>query len=87
MRPAAAGHWMQNLRRRALPWRPPPKQIVSRRYQGALATYLDVLSAEDELITAQRSQAELQTRALILDVALVRALGGGFTPATLNARS
>jgi NodT family efflux transporter outer membrane factor (OMF) lipoprotein len=53
-------------------------QIVSKRYQGALATYLDVLVAEDALISAQRAQAELETRALILDVALVRALGGGF---------
>jgi len=55
-------------------------QIVSSRYEGALATYLDVLSAEDSLISARRSEAELETRALILDVSLVRALGGGFTP-------
>jgi NodT family efflux transporter outer membrane factor (OMF) lipoprotein len=55
-------------------------QIISARYQGALATYLDVLVAEDALISFQRAQAELETRALILDVALVRALGGGFAP-------
>jgi NodT family efflux transporter outer membrane factor (OMF) lipoprotein len=55
-------------------------QIVSSRYEGALATYLDVLSAEDSLISARRSEAELETRALILDVSLVRALGGGFAP-------
>jgi NodT family efflux transporter outer membrane factor (OMF) lipoprotein len=55
-------------------------QIVSSRYEGELATYLDVLSAEDSLISARRSEAELETRALILDVSLVRALGGGFTP-------
>ena len=61
-------------------------QIVNRRYEGALATYLDVLTAEDELITAQRSEAELETRALILDVALVRALGGGFSPQSLGAQ-
>jgi len=54
-------------------------EIVAKRYQGALATYLDVLVAEDALISAQRAQAELETRALILDVALVRALGGGFS--------
>jgi NodT family efflux transporter outer membrane factor (OMF) lipoprotein len=62
-------------------------QIVSQRYRGALATYLDVLTAEDELITAQRAEAQLETRALILDVALVRALGGGFTPVTLGAQT
>ena len=59
-------------------------QIVSSRYEGALATYLDVLSAEDSLISARRSEAELETRALILDVSLVRALGGGFAPDSLE---
>src|SRR5271169_2009387 len=62
-------------------------QIVNRRYEGALATYLDVLTAEDELITAQRSEAELETRALILDVELVRSLGGGFSPQNLGAQT
>lgn len=56
-------------------------QIVSRRYQGQLATYLDVLTAEDALISARRALADLETRALVLDVALVRALGGGFASA------
>jgi NodT family efflux transporter outer membrane factor (OMF) lipoprotein len=62
-------------------------QIISRRYQGALSTYLDVLAAEDQLISAQRADAELETRALILDVELVRALGGGFSPESLGAQS
>jgi NodT family efflux transporter outer membrane factor (OMF) lipoprotein len=53
-------------------------EIVSKRYEGQLATYLDVLSAEDGLITARRALADIETRALVLDVALVRALGGGF---------
>ena len=52
--------------------------IVSRRYQGELATYLDVLTAEDALISARRALADIETRALVLDVAMVRALGGGF---------
>jgi outer membrane protein TolC len=52
--------------------------MVDKRYKGELATYLDVLSAEDQLIVAQRGLAEIETRAMILDVALVRALGGGF---------
>ncbi len=52
--------------------------IVSSRYQGGLATYLDVLIAEDARISAERFLADIETRALVLDVALVRALGGGF---------
>jgi NodT family efflux transporter outer membrane factor (OMF) lipoprotein len=54
-------------------------RLVTLRYRGELATYLDVLSAEDALISARRALAELETRALALDVALVRSLGGGFT--------
>jgi outer membrane protein TolC len=53
-------------------------RIVSARYKGELATYLDVLTAEDQLISAQRGLAEIETRSMVLDVALVRSLGGGF---------
>lgn len=53
-------------------------RIVSTRYKGELATYLDVLTAEDALLSARRSLADLESRALILDVALVRSLGGGY---------
>lgn len=52
--------------------------IVGKRYQGQLATYLDVIGAEDTLISAQRALADIETRALTLDIALTRALGGGF---------
>ena len=52
-------------------------QVAGNRYRGGLATNLDVLTAEDALISARRSVAALQTRAFALDVALTRALGGG----------
>lgn len=52
--------------------------VVNNRYHGGLATYLEVLTAEDSLISARRAVASLQTRAFTLDVALIRALGGGF---------
>jgi NodT family efflux transporter outer membrane factor (OMF) lipoprotein len=48
------------------------------RYRGGLATYLDVLTAEDALITSRRAVAALETRAFALDISLTRALGGGF---------
>jgi outer membrane protein TolC len=53
-------------------------RIVSDRYRGELSTYLDVLSAEDALLSSQRVLADLETRALFLDIALTRALGGGY---------
>jgi NodT family efflux transporter outer membrane factor (OMF) lipoprotein len=52
--------------------------VVQNRYRGGLATYLDVLTAEDALISARRQVASLESRAFTLDVAMVRALGGGF---------
>ena len=56
--------------------------IALRRYQGGVATYLEVLSAENALINNQRTSADLHSRAFSLDVALVRALGGGFNTLT-----
>jgi outer membrane protein TolC len=38
-----------------------------------------VLSAEETLLSGLRTQADLHSRSLALDVALVRALGGGYT--------
>jgi NodT family efflux transporter outer membrane factor (OMF) lipoprotein len=52
--------------------------IARNRYEGGLANYLEVLSAEDLLLTNQRNLAGLQSRAFSLDVALKRALGGGY---------
>lgn len=52
--------------------------LLSQRYRGGLATYLELLSAEDSLTATRRQVAELETSAFALDVALVRALGGGF---------
>lgn len=52
--------------------------VAHNRYRGGLATYLDVLGAEDSLIAARRDVASLESRAFTLDVAMVRALGGGF---------
>ncbi|MGN6651999.1 efflux transporter outer membrane subunit [Trinickia sp.] len=54
------------------------RDSIKARYEGGLASYLDVLSSEDSLIDAQRQLADIQSRAFTLDVALARALGGGF---------
>jgi NodT family efflux transporter outer membrane factor (OMF) lipoprotein len=53
-------------------------RMIDARYRGGLATYLDLLSAEDSLNQSRRAVAELEASAFSLDVALVRALGGGF---------
>jgi NodT family efflux transporter outer membrane factor (OMF) lipoprotein len=53
-------------------------QIAKRRYEGGLANFLSVLSAEDAWLNNRRSLADLDSRAFSLDIALYRALGGGF---------
>ena len=54
---------------------------MRNRYEHGLASYLDVLSAEEGVLAARRNVAELEARAFILDIALIRALGGGFAAA------
>jgi NodT family efflux transporter outer membrane factor (OMF) lipoprotein len=56
-------------------------RIARLRYRGGLSTYLDVLSAEQAVVVARRRDADLSARSFTLDVALVRALGGGFAGA------
>jgi NodT family efflux transporter outer membrane factor (OMF) lipoprotein len=53
-------------------------RIARLRYQGGLSTYPAVLLAEQGVLRRRRGVADLEARSLALDVALVRALGGGF---------
>ncbi|HEY3813052.1 MAG TPA: efflux transporter outer membrane subunit [Caulobacteraceae bacterium] len=52
------------------------------RYEGGLSTYLDLLSAEDAVIAERRALADARAAAFLDDIALVRALGGGFANAS-----
>ncbi|WP_167304425.1 efflux transporter outer membrane subunit [Sphingobium vermicomposti] len=54
--------------------------IARKRYDGGLFTFLDVLNVEDQMLATRQSLAELEASAFTLDIALIRALGGGFTP-------
>jgi len=56
-------------------------EVARLRYKAGLSNYLDVLTAEQALIVARRRDADLSARAFALDVALVRALGGGYAAA------
>lgn len=65
-------------RRQALDDLEAANSVAQRRYQAGLSTYLEVLAADDRVLQARRLVADLQARSFSLDVALVRALGGGF---------
>ncbi|WP_087720504.1 efflux transporter outer membrane subunit [Salinicola salarius] len=62
-------------------------RLAKARYQGGLVDYLTVLTAEDALLQARLADAAIHARGYSLDVALVKALGGGFeSHSTIEAR-
>ena len=59
--------------------------LVKQRYEGGLTDYATLLLAEQNVIAQRRTVADLQSRALTLDVALVKAVGGAYaTPTATN---
>jgi NodT family efflux transporter outer membrane factor (OMF) lipoprotein len=53
-------------------------RVARNRYEGGLATYVEVLSAEDGYLTSLGPLTDLRARSITLDIALQRALGGGY---------
>lgn len=62
-------------------------RVARNRYEGGLARYLDVLSAEDQLLGSVRQLVDVQSRALTLDIGLHRALGGGWSESAANSNA
>ncbi|MCP5199169.1 MAG: efflux transporter outer membrane subunit [Gammaproteobacteria bacterium] len=58
--------------------------LALERYQAGLTGYLTVLATESEVLSEKRAGAALRARGLLLDVALSRALGGGFADEDLT---
>lgn len=57
-------------------------EIANDRYQGGIATSLEVISAQQALLTSQRQAAQLIGQRQLVAVFLIKALGGGWqTPA------
>jgi NodT family efflux transporter outer membrane factor (OMF) lipoprotein len=59
--------------------------IANSRYVGGLVTYLDVVSAQQNLLSNQQEAAVIQGQRLVTSVLLVKALGGGWDAASLAA--
>lgn len=60
-------------------------QISNDRYTGGLVTYLDVITAEENLLEAQRLATQILGQRLVTSVSLVKALGGGWDSSSLQA--
>jgi NodT family efflux transporter outer membrane factor (OMF) lipoprotein len=54
------------------------RNVAALRYDAGLSNQLLVLTADDAVVTARRTLADVNAFRLAADVALVRALGGGF---------
>ncbi|MBU1442319.1 MAG: efflux transporter outer membrane subunit, partial [Gammaproteobacteria bacterium] len=50
--------------------------MATSRYEGGASTYLDVITAQQSLLTAERQAAQLMGQRLLTSVFLVKALGG-----------
>ncbi len=60
-------------------------RIANLRYRGGLSNQLPVLTADDTLLSVRRAVADLEARRLALDIALIRALGGGYRSSLIQA--
>ncbi len=62
--------------------------LANARYEGGVATYLDVITAQQGLLNNERLAAQLQGQQLLTSVFLIKALGGDWQgSATLATRS
>ncbi len=56
-------------------------ELAAQRYQAGLGNFLVVLTAQTNVLAQRRAAAELKARHLGAEVALARALGGGYRAA------
>lgn len=68
-------------RREALAAAAEGAKLAGLRYRAGLSNQIDQLTAEDSMVTLSSAVAELEARRLSLDIALIRALGGGYRAA------
>lgn len=54
-------------------------RVIKTRYEAGMARYLDVLGVEDKLLLQRMAVADFEAQTFAYDIALIRALGGGYT--------
>jgi outer membrane protein, multidrug efflux system len=58
-------------------------EIATNRYVGGLVSYLDVVTAQQTLLSNEQLAAEIEGERLVTSVLLVKALGGGWDAASI----
>jgi NodT family efflux transporter outer membrane factor (OMF) lipoprotein len=59
--------------------------LANARYTGGLVSYLDVITAQEQVLTNERLAAQIQGQRLVTSVLLIKALGGGWDGASIAA--
>jgi NodT family efflux transporter outer membrane factor (OMF) lipoprotein len=59
--------------------------LANARYSGGLVNYLDVITAQEQLLNNERLSTQLLGQRLTTSVLLVKALGGGWDSSSLSA--
>jgi outer membrane protein TolC len=59
--------------------------LSTNRYRGGVATYLEVIVAQNAFLQAQRTAVGILRRRMAASVQLVKALGGGWDRSALPA--
>ena len=52
--------------------------LANDRYSGGLVAYLDVITAQQSLLTSERQDVQIHGQQWTMSVSLVKALGGGW---------
>ena len=60
---------------------------ASFRYQGGIASYLEVMTAQNQALQSEFAVTDLRARRLMASVQLVKALGGGWQPQPVEKAS
>lgn len=61
--------------------------LANARYTGGLVTYLDVITAQEQVLTNERLATQIQGQRMVTSVLLVKALGGGWDSTSIAAVS
>ena len=59
--------------------------LANARYTGGLVTYLDVITAQELVLTNERLATQIEGQRMVTSVYLVKALGGGWDDSSLAA--
>ncbi|HBG29435.1 MAG TPA: RND transporter, partial [Gammaproteobacteria bacterium] len=61
--------------------------VVTNQYKAGLLSYLNVVAAQTVLLDSERTSIALMNQRLDASIALIRAVGGSWSPATESPRS